>query len=322
MSERPLLAIDGLDVRLQAERRRMHVLRNVSLEIGSNKVVGLVGESGSGKSTLALAILGMLPDTAMVSARRFRFDAIDSSRYERLEGERGRGLAMVFQDPMSALNPLFSVGSLMVEAQRAKHPDLGSSELWARAEAMLARVGVPDARQRMRLYPHAFSGGMRQRVMIAMAFLVEPKLLLADEPTTALDATIEAQIIALLRELREQTRCSVLLVSHSLGLVAELCEEVLVMYAGEIVERGRAEDVLAHPLHPYTRALLTCEIDPAEPVTRDTPLRTIAGSVPDLAAPPQGCIFAARCPLRHERCDTAPPVVVRGGGQSAACWLA
>ena len=322
MTGSPLLAIDGLDVRLEGGRGSLHVLRNVSLEIGANTVVGLVGESGSGKSTLALAVLGMLPGNAEVSARRFRFHRIDSDRYARLEGERGRGLAMVFQDPMSALNPLFSVGSLMVEAQRAKHPNASRGELWNRAEAMLARVGVPDAKQRMRLHPHAFSGGMRQRVMIAMAFLVEPKLLLADEPTTALDATIEAQIITLLRELREQTRCSVLLVSHSLGLVAELCEEILVMYAGEIVERGTAADVLERPLHPYTRALLACEIDPGEPVSRDTPLRTIAGGVPDLAAPPPGCIFASRCPLRHERCAFAPPVVVREPGHSAACWLA
>ena len=322
MTGPPLLAIDGLDVRLEGGRGSLHVLRNVSLEIGENTVVGLVGESGSGKSTLALAVLGMLPGNAEVSARRFRFDGIDSDHYAKLEGERGRGLAMVFQDPMSALNPLFSVGSLMVEAQRAKHPHAARGELWNRAEAMLARVGVPDAKQRMRLHPHAFSGGMRQRVMIAMAFLVEPKLLLADEPTTALDATIEAQIIALLRELREQTRCSVLLVSHSLGLVAELCEEIFVMYAGEIVERGAAADVLERPLHPYTRALLACEIDPGEPVSRDTPLRTIAGGVPDLAAPPPGCIFAGRCPLRHERCVETPPAVEREPGHSAACWLA
>jgi peptide/nickel transport system ATP-binding protein len=187
---------------------------------------------------------------------------------------------------------------------------------------MLTRVGVPDAAQRMSRYPHEFSGGMRQRVMIAMALLVEPKLLIADEPTTALDATIEAQIVELLRDIRREIRGSVILISHSLGLVAELCDQVVVMYAGKVVETGPVADVFAQPRHPYTRALLGCEIDPWQVVDASIPLPRIPGSPPDLVDPPRGCVFAARCPQRFERCSESPPLTPSADGRAAACWLA
>ena len=318
-----LLDIGGLNVSFHGETGTIRVLRDVSVSVAPDSVVGLVGESGSGKSTLALAIMGLLSGNAEMDATVFRFagdDAPDLPFDQRRA--RGRTIAMVFQDPMSALNPLFSIGTIMAEAQRKRFPDQSTARLLERAVTMLARVGVPDASQRIHLYPHEFSGGMRQRVMIAMAFLVEPRLLIADEPTTALDATIEAQIMELLRDLRDQTKCSVLLVSHSLGLVSELCDEIVVMYAGTVVERGPAGLVLGSPLHPYTRALISCEIDPEAPVTEGEPLRTISGSVPDLSTPPTGCVFAARCSLRHDRCDAPPPVVLRPGDHSAACWLA
>ena len=315
--------IDGLNVTYQTEKGRAHALRDVSIALSRDRATGLVGESGSGKSTLALAIMGLLPGNAIVSAARFVVDGRDvraggARVHARL---RGRSLAMVFQDPMSSLNPLFSIGRQMTETQLVKHPRLARSELRARAQRMLTRVGVPDAEQRMKRYPHEFSGGMRQRVMIAMALLVEPQLLIADEPTTALDATIEAQVAELLREIRSQVSGTTLLVSHSLGLVSELCEDVAVMYAGRIVERGPVDRVFGSPRHPYTRALLDCEIDLDEPVGGHLALRTIPGSVPDAVAGVAGCPFAARCPHRHERCVEVPPMIPAGPDHSAACWL-
>ena len=315
--------IDGLNVTYQTARGCAHALRDVSIDLSRDRATGLVGESGSGKSTLALAIMGLLPNDAVISASRFLLDGQDVRLGgARLQAQlRGRSLAMIFQDPMSSLNPLFSIGKQMTETQRAKFPRLARAELRARAERMLTRVGVPDAAERMRRYPHEFSGGMRQRVMIAMALLVEPQLLIADEPTTALDATIEAQVTELLREIRSQISGAILLVSHSLGLVSELCEDVAVMYAGRIVERGPVDQVFGSPRHPYTRALLACEIDLDEPTGGQLALRTIPGSVPDAAAEIIGCPFAGRCPHRHERCGDLPPMLSAGLGHSAACWL-
>ncbi len=217
--------------------------------------------------------------------------------------------------------PLFAVGTQMVDAQRAKYPSVAAGELWQRASAMLTRVGVPDAPTRMSRYPHEFSGGMRQRVMIAMALLVQPKLLIADEPTTALDATIEAQIVELLRDIRSDIRGSIILISHSLGLVADLCDHVIVMYAGKIVELGRVDEVFARPQHPYTEALLACEIDPWQTTNSDALLPRIPGSPPDLVNPPTGCVFAARCPQRFDRCSLPPELKPLAGGRAVACWL-
>ncbi len=314
MTEAALLSVRGLEVRYATDRGPAQVLGGISLEIPQGSVVGVVGESGSGKSTLALALMGLLPANASQPRGSLIFDgdelaALSPSRRRRL---RGTKMAMVFQDPMSALHPLFAIGTQMVDVQRAKNPGVARGELWRRAAAMLTRVGVPDAAQRMSRYPHEFSGGMRQRVMIAMALLVEPKLLIADEPTTALDATIEAQIVELLRDIRREIHGSVILISHSLGLVAELCDLVVVMYAGKVVETGPVADVFAQPRHPYTRALLGCEIDPWQVVDASIPLPRIPGSPPDLVDPPLGCVFAARCPQRFERCSEPPPLTPLG----------
>jgi peptide/nickel transport system ATP-binding protein len=324
MTEAVLLSVRGLEVRYATERGPAQVLGGISLEIPQGSVVGVVGESGSGKSTLALALMGLLPANASQPRGSLIFDGdelsgLSPSRRRRL---RGTKMAMVFQDPMSALHPLFAIGTQMVDVQRAKNPDMAKGDLWRRAAAMLTRVGVPDAAQRMTRYPHEFSGGMRQRVMIAMALLVEPKLLIADEPTTALDATIEAQIVELLRDIRREIHGSVILISHSLGLVAELCDQVVVMYAGKVVETGPVADVFAQPRHPYTRALLGCEIDPWQVVDASIPLPRIPGSPPDLVDPPLGCVFAARCPQRFERCSEPPPLTASPDGRAAACWLA
>ena len=323
MSAAPLVSIRGLDVLYRTERGPARVLRGVDVDIAENTVVGVVGESGSGKSTLALALMDLLPGNAAQSAATFLFEGTDLARQapSRRRGLRGTKMAMVFQDPMSSLHPIFTIGTQMVDIQRARHPGLAESELRRRAGAMLTHVGVPDAASRLGHYPHEFSGGMRQRVMIAMALLVQPKLLIADEPTTALDATIEAQIVELLRAIRTEVRGSILLISHSLGLVADLCDQVIVMYGGKVVESGQVDDVFSHPQHPYTEALLSCEIHPWQGADRRAPLPRIPGSPPDLVEPPTGCVFAARCPKRFDPCERPPPVKQLTDGRSVACWL-
>ncbi|KSV75542.1 peptide ABC transporter ATP-binding protein [Sinorhizobium sp. GW3] len=317
-----LLAIENLNVSYRGEQTTAHIVDGVDIEIGRRQSVGLVGESGSGKSTVALTLLGLLANNAVVSTRRATFDGHETNLSAGdTSGWRGADIAMVFQDPMTALNPMFTVGAQLVDIQRKRFPKESWRRLWARAAAVLADVGVQDAAARMHRYPHEFSGGMRQRVMIAMALLVEPKLLIADEPTTALDATIEAQVVEVLLQLRRRTSASMLVVSHSMGLIAELCDSVLVMYAGTIVESGPVGAVLHRPCHPYTRALLACEIDPYAPFDASQDLATIAGSVPDPAQRPEGCIFSSRCPDSHDRCRERPPRRQAGGGRSYTCWL-
>jgi peptide/nickel transport system ATP-binding protein len=312
-----------LEVDFRTEHGPARALRNVDIDIPENTVVGVVGESGSGKSTLALALMDLLPGNATQRALSFKFEGRDltGETQARRRGLRGTKMAMVFQDPMSSLHPLFTIGTQMVDIQRARYPGVASSELWQRASAMLTHVGVPDASARMSHYPHEFSGGMRQRAMIAMALLVQPKLLIADEPTTALDATIEAQIVELLRNIRSEIRGSILLISHSLGLVADLCDHVIVMYGGKVVESGPVGEVFSRPHHPYTEALLGCEIDPGQPYTSDMLLPRIPGSPPDPVQPPAGCVFAARCPWCFDPCQL-PPVMKRVKDEwSVACWL-
>jgi peptide/nickel transport system ATP-binding protein len=323
MSVPTLLSIRDLDVRYGTERGPAQVLRGIDVDIPENSVVGIVGESGSGKSTLALALMNLLPPNATQAAASFLFEGEDLARQSAARRRRLRGtkMAMVFQDPMSSLHPLFAIGTQLVDIQRARYPALGAAELRRRAAAMLTRVGVPDAEARMSRHPHEFSGGMRQRVMIAMALLVQPKLLIADEPTTALDATIEAQIVELLRDIRSDVQGSIVLISHSLGLVADLCEQVIVMYAGKVVESGPVDDVFSRPQHPYTEALLACEIDPWQKTEAGAPLPRIPGSPPDLVDPPRACVFAARCPRRFDKCDQPPVLKSLEDGRRVACWL-
>ncbi|GLS18858.1 ABC transporter ATP-binding protein [Labrys miyagiensis] len=318
-----LLAIDDLDVRYPTSEGEALILTHIDFAVPDKTVVGLVGESGSGKSTLALALMGLLPENARISASRARFAGRDLQglRPAAVSSLRGEAIAMVFQDPMTALNPLFTVGTQLVDIQRRKRPNESRKALWERGRAMLERVGVPDPAARMHRYPHEFSGGMRQRVVIAMALLVEPRLLIADEPTTALDATIEAQIVEILKDLRNEIEGSVLVISHSFGLIAELCDSVVVLYAGGVVETGPTAQVLTAPRHPYTKALLACEIDPYALFEPGERLATIPGVVPNPARRPAGCSFAARCASRHERCSEPPPFVTLTPGRGAACWL-
>lgn len=321
MSGTPLIEISNLSVDFATANGEVHALRDIDLSIGKRRVVGLVGESGSGKSTLALALLGLLPDnTSNVSGRiALEGENLLALPPDALQRIRGTRIAMIFQDPMTALNPVFTLGTQLVDAQRNRHPKLGRKALLDRAAAMLARVGLSDARARLTAYPHQLSGGMRQRVMIAMALLCEPDILIADEPTTALDVTIEAQIVSLLKDLHAEFEGSIVLVSHSLGLISEICDEVAVMYAGKVVETGPAASLFARPSHPYTLALLACEIDPdEEPGER---LVTIKGGLPDLVNVPNGCIFADRCPFRFDKCVEEPPLRAVTTDHHAACWL-
>ncbi len=316
------LDVDGLSVDMATPAGPARILRDVSFTIPRGRIVGLVGESGSGKSTVALALLGLLPANAAAPRGVVRLDGTDLLTLPpaAMARVRGRRIAMVFQDPMTSLNPVFSVGAHLDDVQRACHPGRRRAERRARAVAVLERVGIADPARRLAAYPHQLSGGMRQRVMIAMALLAEPELLIADEPTSALDVTVEAQIARLLDGLRRDFRGAVLFISHSLGLVAELCDEVVVLYAGAVMETGPAAAVLQSPRHPYTRALLSCEIDDA--AADDAPLPAIKGELPDLTRPPPGCPFQPRCALAVPAC--ANPQLLRpvDPGRRAACHRA
>jgi oligopeptide/dipeptide ABC transporter ATP-binding protein len=318
--EGSLLDIAGLSVTFRTRRGPLKALRNVSLSVGKGEIVGIIGESGCGKSTLINAIIGLLPANAEKPFGHIRFAGeeivgMPESRLQRLRGER---ITTIFQDPMTALNPVLTIGSQMTAIQYRR--DSSAKEKRRRAITFLEKVRMPDAERRLYHYPHQFSGGMRQRICIAMALLTEPDLLIADEPTTALDATLEVQVIRLIKELQHDIGCSVMFISHHLGAVAELCERVAIMYAGEVVEHGPVRQIFRDPRHPYTRKLLEC--DPGrvlEPMAR---LPTIGGDLPDLVRLPQGCIFEARCPDRFARCRERPPVATVSAGHEAACYKA
>ena len=316
-----VLAVRGLNVEFATARGPLKALRDVDLDIPAASVVGVVGESGSGKSTLAGAVMRLLAENTRIASGEVRFEGRDLLKASPAEMRaiRGERISMVFQDPMTSLNPVLSIGTQMVDIQyRRKRSREAKS---ARAVEMLRRVGIPDAERRMGHYPHQFSGGMRQRIAIAMALETEPALLIADEPTTALDATLEVQIIHRLKDLQRSEGCAILFISHHLGVIAELCDYVIVMYGGEVVERGTVRDIFHRPGHPYTEKLLEC--DPARIAGRSRALPTIPGDVPDLVALAQGCVFAPRCSRAVEVCGRrAPPELRLGGGHRARCHLA
>ena len=317
----PLLEVDGLSVDFAGAQRPIHALRDIRFSIERGRIVGLVGESGSGKSTLALAILRLLAPSARIVAGTARFDGTDlfSLPEDAMRALRGDRISMVFQDPMSTLNPVLTIGSQMIDVQY-RHGDVSRAVKRARAVALLKRVGIPDPDRRIDHYPHQFSGGMRQRISIAMALLSRPDLLIADEPTTALDVTLEAQILDLLRDLHRDFAGAILLVSHHLGVVAEICDEVVVFYAGELVEQAPVKDLFANPRHPYTRALLDC--DPGRLAEDARTFPTIPGRLPDLGEARTHCVFAARCPQVFERCRREVPATIEiAQGHRASCHL-
>ena len=315
-----VLDVRDLSVSFNTSRGSLRALRHIDISVPQNKIVGIVGESGCGKSTLINSMLRLLAPNAEVDAQSeiiFQGDDVMKMGRSDLQGLRGERISMIFQDPMTALNPVISIGQQMSDILYRQ--DLTKAQKRARSAEMLAQVGIPDPMRRLDDYPHQFSGGMRQRICIAMALMMNPALLIADEPTTALDVTLEAQIIHLMKELREKFECSMLFVSHNLGLIAELCDEVIVMYAGEVVEQGNVHDLFHRAQHPYTQMLLEC--DPARIAETRRDLPTITGSVPDLVDLPTGCIFAPRCPKRYEPCNESPPGTYEIGGQhSARCF--
>jgi oligopeptide/dipeptide ABC transporter ATP-binding protein len=315
-----LLEIEHLSLDFGSPRGRVHALRNVNVSVPKGRIVGVVGESGCGKSTLASAVIGLLAENAEIVNGQIEFEGDDILRYgvRKMRALRGVKMSMIFQDPMTALNPVTTIEAQMMEIQYRDR--ISKSRKRRRAIEMLEKVGIPDAESRLGAYPHHFSGGMRQRICIAMALLVEPLLLLADEPTTALDATLEVQIVHLLKQLQQDMGCSIMFVSHHLGTVAELCDDVVVMYAGEVVESGTVRQIFNSPGHPYTQALLECDPGRIREKTRHLP--TIPGEVPNLINVPRGCIFKSRCPKAYDRCDHEEPVHHRlQKAHSAKCHL-
>ncbi len=314
-----LLEVRALKVAFRIHARTIEAVRGVDLAIDSGEIVGLVGESGSGKSVTMKSIIRMLPESARMTADALRFDGTDlmGLTEKQMQGVRGNRISMIFQDPMTSLNPLRRVGDHIVEVIM-RHSGAGRAEAWRQAVDMLGMVGVPSPEERVRQYPHEFSGGMRQRVLIAMALAAKPKLLIADEPTTALDVTIQAQILDLIRELQQKTGMAVVLITHDLGIVASLCQRLMVMYGGLILETGTVEDIFYRPMHPYTRALLRSV--PAIDSEEDSRLVPIDGQAPSLIDPPPGCPFAPRCPLRRPECEAAvPDFIDYGEGRRARC---
>jgi peptide/nickel transport system ATP-binding protein len=317
----PALSVRDLEVVYETERGVLAALRRVDLEIAAGKVMGLVGESGCGKSTLIGAVLGLLAPNASIASGSIRLEGRElvGASERALRALRGDRMAVIFQDPTAALHPVLSLGAQMLDVQH--RVTAGRREKLERAAAMLARVGIADAQASLERYCHQLSGGMRQRVAIAMALLSRPGLLIADEPTSALDATTRAQILALLRELQQEIGCAVLYVSHHLGEIAQICDDVVVMYAGEVVERASVRQLFASPAHPYSQALLDC--DPARHDRQSQRrLSTIPGLVPDLIELPRGCVFAPRCPAAFARCrDEVPRPSVVASDHTAACHL-
>lgn len=316
--QQPVLDIQHLSIHYQTGAGPLMALRDVSLAVPAGKIIGIVGESGCGKSTLISAIIRLLAPNARVGSGAILFKGRDvlSLAPEQMRALRGDEISMVFQDPMTSLNPVLTIGRQMSDVQHRN--GINRSEKQSRSLDMLERVGIADPATQLRHYPHQLSGGMRQRVAIAMALMAEPSLLIADEPTTALDATLEVQIIHRLRELQHDFGCSILFISHHLGVIAELCDEVIVMYAGEVVESGTTGDVFLTPRHPYTQKLLEC--DPARIAQSTRNLPVIEGSLPDLLNVPRGCIFADRCKQRFARCDAERPGF-SGDRHKSACHL-
>ncbi|MGL4635295.1 MAG: ABC transporter ATP-binding protein [Beijerinckiaceae bacterium] len=322
MTDRQLLQVETLAVSFRgADGRVTHAVDGISFQVMRGRTLGIVGESGCGKSVTSLAIMGLLPARGPDISGRILFEGKDLRTLppEQLRDLRGNRMAMIFQEPMTSLNPSFTVGDQIMEAI-LRHRNIAQDEARKHAVEMLRRVRIPNPEARFSDYPHKLSGGMRQRVMIAMALACDPDLLIADEPTTALDVTIQAQILALLRSLREEAGASVILITHDLGVVAETCDDVAVMYAGQIVEQAPVADLFRFPQHPYTIGLLGSlpRLD-----ERRNKLSVIEGAVPDMTNPPTGCRFAARCAFVDAKCIAeAPPVTAPEAGRLTRCWKA
>ncbi len=313
-----LLEIQNLRVTFNTRHGPVTALDSVSLQVNAGETLGVVGESGCGKSITALSVMGLIPSPpGRIAGGAIRLAGEDLTRVSeaRMRALRGAEMAMIFQEPMTSLNPVFTVGDQIAEAIML-HQKVGHAQAFRDAVALLDRVGIPSPERRARDYPHQLSGGMRQRVMIAMAVSCRPKVLIADEPTTALDVTVQAQIFDLLNEIQRDFGAAIILITHDMGAISEMADRVAVMYAGRVIEQASADDVLDHPQHPYTRGLISCIPALGK---GDTELREIPGVVPPLHMLGAGCAFAERCAHRFDRCDTEKPSLVDHGHHPAAC---
>ena len=323
MSSTPLLALENISTHYVSQRgtRVVRAVDDVSFSIGAGETVGVVGESGSGKSTLALTILRLLPPAGRIvnGAMRFEGEDLCAKSDAEMRHIRGKRIAMILQDPMASLNPLFSVGDQVAEPIRV-HEGAARSTAWRRATALLRSVHIPSPETRVSQYPHEMSGGMRQRIVGAIGISCGPKLLIADEPTTSLDLTIQAQYLNLLRELQRERGLALIFITHNLGIVAKMCDRLVVMYAGRVVESGPVSRIFNAPTHPYTEALINSI--PRMNGTQER-LTAIDGQPPDLSSLPSGCSFSPRCPRVIERCRTeAPPAFAPEDGRTVRCWHA
>jgi peptide/nickel transport system ATP-binding protein len=315
----PILEVRNLRVEFPTRRGVLVALNDVSFDIQPGEVLGVVGESGAGKSMTGAAIIGLLEPPGRIAGGEILLAGrrIDNLPYKEMRSVRGRQIGAIFQDPLTTLNPLYTIGRQLVETMTT-HLPLNPAQARAKAIEWLELVGIPAAAQRIDSYPHEFSGGMRQRVVIALALCAEPKLIVADEPTTALDVSIQAQVIALLKTLAREKGTSMMLVTHDMGVIAETADRVAVMYAGRIVEIGAVRDVVQHPSHPYTIGLMGS----IPPVSRRLErMQQIEGAMPRLSAIPQGCAYNPRCPRVFDRCRVERPELMPAGDTRAACWL-
>jgi peptide/nickel transport system ATP-binding protein len=314
-----ILEVEGLTVQFPTRRGILTALDSISFSIAPGEVLGVVGESGAGKSITGLAVIRLLEPPGRIAAGEVRLEGrrIDTLPHEEMRRIRGRKIGVIFQDPLTSLNPLYTIGQ-QLEETILTHLDLSPKAARQRALSLLKEVGIPAPEARYDNYPHHFSGGMRQRVVIALALAAEPRLLIADEPTTALDVSIQAQIITLLKRLAAERGAAVMLITHDMGVIAETAQRVAVMYAGRIVEIGPVRDVIHAPRHPYTVGLMGSI---PRIGTRKTRLMQIDGAMPRLNAIPPGCAFNPRCPRRFERCTRERPELVSAGASRAACWL-
>lgn len=316
-----LLQINDLQTSFYTYAGEVKAVRGVSLHLNKGEAIGIVGESGSGKSITMMSLMGLLPDNGKVKVGQLIFDGKDLSTTSEKEMEKIRGneIGMIFQDPMTSLNPVFTIGNQIMEPL-IKHKNISKREAFDKAVDMLKLVGIPSPEKRMKQFPHEFSGGMRQRAMIAMSLVCKPKLLIADEPTTALDVTIQAQILELMKDLKTKIGMSIILITHDLGVVADVCSRIYVMYGGTIVESGTSRDLFYNSKHPYTWGLLKSIPNPKEDIKER--LKPIEGTPPDLLKPPAGCPFAPRCEHTMKICLTErPPQFEINEGHFSACWL-
>ena len=329
MEERKtILKVDHLSVDFETDQGTVHAVRDVSFHVKEGEILGLAGESGSGKSVSMLAVMGLLATNGRITDGDIVFNgksiarrdfASDRAYEQKMRLIRGNTMAMIYQDPMTFLNPVVTVGKQLRETILNHHPAIGNAEANRRTIELMHRVGIPDPENRAQQYPHEFSGGLRQRIVIATALANRPKLIIADEPTTSLDVTIQAQILDLIQDMSKQTRAAVIMITHDLGVVASLCDRINIMYGGKIVETGSDREIFYAPDHPYTEGLLRCV---NHPEGDDGELVPIPGSPPDMVKPPAGCPFVDRCGRAMRICKTKmPPVTALSDTHSSACWL-